>query len=256
MNGAPLLPAAFLAAPIAHRGLHDAGRGIIENSAGAFSAAIAAGYGIECDLRPASGGLPVVFHDKTLDRLIDGHGPIADLTSSSLAHLRYKISGETILTFDGLLALVAGITPLLVEIKSEWDPPDSNFLDAIARDASAYLGPIALMSFDPAVVAGLAERAPTIPRGLVSGSYGETGTGNWWQDRLSEERRTALAEMTEFDAVQASFAAYEVGALPAPATQALRKRAVPVLTWTVRTGLDRQRARLYADAPIFEGFRP
>ena len=40
--------------PIAHRGLHDAAKGIIENTVPAFEAAIARGYGIECDVRPAA----------------------------------------------------------------------------------------------------------------------------------------------------------------------------------------------------------
>ncbi len=43
--------------PIAHRGLHDKARGIIENTAPAFAAAVAKGYAIECDLRPARDGL-------------------------------------------------------------------------------------------------------------------------------------------------------------------------------------------------------
>ena len=64
--------------PIAHRGLHSAKRGIIENTEPAFAEAIAKGYGIECDLRPATGGLPIVFHDETLNRLVEGRGP-ADL---------------------------------------------------------------------------------------------------------------------------------------------------------------------------------
>ena len=39
--------------PIAHRGLHDAAKGVVENTVAAFEAAIAKGYGIECDVRPA-----------------------------------------------------------------------------------------------------------------------------------------------------------------------------------------------------------
>ena len=37
--------------PVAHRGYHDRQRGVIENSAAAFEAAIAKGFGIECDLQ-------------------------------------------------------------------------------------------------------------------------------------------------------------------------------------------------------------
>jgi glycerophosphoryl diester phosphodiesterase len=39
------------ARPIAHRGLHDAARGIVENTASAAAAAIAGRYGIEADLQ-------------------------------------------------------------------------------------------------------------------------------------------------------------------------------------------------------------
>src|SRR5687767_3344145 len=65
------------AKPIAHRGLHDAARGVIENCASAFTAAIEAGYAIECDLQLSGDGEAVVFHDETLDRLMVGKGLVA-----------------------------------------------------------------------------------------------------------------------------------------------------------------------------------
>ena len=53
------------------------------------------------------------------------------------------------------------------------------------------------------------------------------------------------------------FVAYHVKDLPAPvpllARYGLRR---PLLTWTVRTPEDRQRAARWADQMIFEGFRP
>src|SRR5690348_14108028 len=68
-----MLDRAFLR-PIAHRGLHNAAKGIVENTTAAFTAAIDKGYGIECDLRPASDGTPFVFHDAEFKRLIDAPG--------------------------------------------------------------------------------------------------------------------------------------------------------------------------------------
>lgn len=242
--------------PIAHRGLHAAAAGRIENSGPAFAAAIAAGYAIECDLRAARDGGAVVFHDATLERLVDAQGPVAARTAAELAQLAYRSGGSHILTFADLLDLTAGAVPLLVEVKSEWAPPDAAFLATIAALASAYRGPIALMSFDPAIVAALASRAPGVPRGLVSGSYASTAGEGWWPGQLTAERRAALRALSEFDAAGASFAAYEIGALPAPATVALRARGVPVFTWTVRSAADRMRAAAHADAMIFEGFTP
>src|SRR5262245_37108136 len=103
--------AAFLR-PIAHRGLHDTRRGIIENTAPAFSAAIAKGYGIECDLRPASDGTPFVFHDLELQRLVDAPGRTSDHAATELSVLTYRASRERIMPFADFLALVAGRVPL------------------------------------------------------------------------------------------------------------------------------------------------
>ncbi len=44
--------------PIAHRGLHDAASGIIENTASAFAAAVAGNYGIELDVQLCADGCP------------------------------------------------------------------------------------------------------------------------------------------------------------------------------------------------------
>src|SRR5690606_10823822 len=116
--------------PIAHRGLHDAAEGIIENTAPAFEAAISRGFGIEGALRPASGGTPFVFHDSTLDRLIDADGPIAAREPAQLSRLCYRGQSTRIISYSDLLDLVAGNVPLLVEIKSDWDEPNPAFLSA------------------------------------------------------------------------------------------------------------------------------
>lgn len=243
--------------PIAHRGLHDAARGIVENSAGAFRAALAARRGIECDLRPAAGGLPIVFHDETLDRLIDGTGPVASLTKRDLARLRYKTGGETIITFAELLDLAGGAEPLIVEIKSEWEPPDLDFLRAVANLAQGYKGPLALMSFDPAVMAAIRELAPEIPRGLVSGLYThDDPEDDWWAGKLSRERAFALSHLLESRDVAPDFIAYHVKALPTPVTRYVREvQGLPLFTWTVRDAADAAVAAKWADAPIYEGIR-
>lgn len=256
-GGASRLDRGAFLKPIAHRGLHDAGGGIVENSAGAFAAALAAGRGIECDLRPAANGLPIVFHDETLERLVDGHGRIAPLTPSDLARLRYKGSGEPIITFADLLDLVQGREPLLVEIKSEWGPPDMAFLAAIAKQAKRYTGPLALMSFDPAVMRAMRELAPDVPRGLVSGLYTQDDPDDdWWADKLSKERAFALSHLLEAGPVGADFHAYHVKALPTPVTRYVREvQGLPLFTWTVRTAEDAVVAQQWADAPIFEAIR-
>lgn len=249
-------PAAFLR-PIAHRGLHDAASGIVENSAGAFAAAMARGYGIECDIRPARGGLPVVFHDLTLERLTDAEGLIAGLGAAQLQSLRYRIGGEPLLTYSDLLRQVDGRVPLLVEIKSEWDPPDLPFLADIARQSLDYRGPLALMSFDPDVMAVMRELCPEVPRGIVSGGYKDEHGETWWHDRIDANRGDALANLLESGPAAPSFYAYHVKSLPTPVTRYVRRvQGMPVFTWTVRSPEDRAAAAQHADAAIFEGYLP
>ena len=70
------------ARPIAHRGLHDAAAGVIENTPSAFPAAIAGGYGIECDLQISADGEAMVHHDYALGRLTDGAGRLDAMTAA------------------------------------------------------------------------------------------------------------------------------------------------------------------------------
>ena len=53
-----------------------------------------------------------------------------------------------------------------------------------------------------------------------------------------------------------NFIAYDIEALPALAPLIARLFGLPLLTWTVRSPEQRERALRYADAMIFEGIRP
>lgn len=240
--------------PIAHRGLHDLAKGVIENTDAAFAAAIAAGYGIECDLQPLADGTPVVFHDETVDRLLDTTGRIDRLSQHELAKLRYRGSDTRVQSFAELLDQVSGRVPLFVEVKSEWGPLKSGFLEGVAELAIGYHGPLALMSFDPVVMARLRELAPKVPRGIVSGLYQGPG---WWLDQLTADRAYRLSHLLECGPVQPSFISYHVKALPTPVTRFLREGLeMPLICWTVRTTSDRAIASEWADAPTFEGYLP
>jgi glycerophosphoryl diester phosphodiesterase len=152
------------------------------------------------------------------------------------------------------LELVGGRVPLLVEIKSEWDPPDARHLRAIAELAQRYDGPIGLMSFDPAVMVAVKGYAPSVSRGIVSGSFEGEG---WWPDKIDEERAYRLRHLLESHEAAPDFYAYQVGALPTPITRFVREvLSMPLFTWTVRSPQERAIAAQWADAPIFEGYLP
>ena len=240
--------------PIAHRGLHNRRHGIIENTAPAFLAAIDKDYGIECDLQPARDGTPMVFHDATLDRLVAASGRIAARTPEELSQLRYKDQDLTILRFRELLRLVDGRVPLLVEIKSSARLP-KGFLAASAGEAARYRGPIALMSFDRAVVLALGKLAPQVPRGMVIGSH--QLAANWWAGPSAAGQNAAVSALLKKAPPAISFLAVEVRMLEA--ARAWLAQHAPdrlLFTWTVRTANERAAAARWADAPIFEAAAP
>lgn len=240
--------------PIAHRGLHDASVGRIENTAPAFEAAIAARFGIECDLRPARDGTPFVFHDALLDRLVDAEGPIGARSPDEIAALRYRAQSTPLLGYSTFLEFVSGRVPLLVEIKTDWTEPDPRFLSAVADLSLTYTGPLALMSFDPAVMVAMRSLAPDLPRGIVAGMY---DGADWCPDVIDAERAYRLSHCLEAGPAEPSFIAYHVDDLPTPVMRFAREvMRLPLFAWTVRTEAQLRHAEAWADAPIFESCNP
>lgn len=222
----------------AHRGMHGAGR--VENSPGAFRAAIAAGLGIECDVQLTADDAALVFHDWNLDRLTAQQGPVRGRTSATLAQVRLH-GGEAIWTLPELLAETAGRVPLLIEIKSRRAMPSARLCQAVASALAACPGLVAVMSFDPGVVRWFAANAPAVVRGLVVTEDGRPGA--------LPSLRAILAQRL----ARAEFVAFDVRDLPSPFAAAVRERGLPVLAWTVRDEATLAAAREFADAPIAEG---
>ena len=244
----------WLKRPIAHRGLHDAARGLIENSASAVTAAMGKRYAIEVDVRCAADHKPIVFHDATLDRLTNETGSVRTLDVETLRAITLKGSAnkDRILSLPDLLALVGGYAPLVLEVKSTWTR-DRKFETNIAEELSGYAGSVAVMSFDPHAIVVFREIAPDLPRGLVAGRFDDTAH---WQG-LSVGQRFAMRHLLTSAFAQPHFIAYDIKALPALAPLIAKALfGLPLLTWTVKTDADRERALRYADAMIFEGIEP
>ena len=240
------------ARPIAHRGLHDAAADVIENTASAFSAAIAGNYGIETDLQISADGEAMVHHDDALGRLTEGSGRLADMTAAEIKKVRFQRSADRILTLAELCELVGGRVTLLLELKSRFDD-ERRLVQRAAALLANYAGPVAVMSFDPALIEALRVIAPGLPRGIVAERY--YGHRDW--DRFPRSAKRRMAFFLHANRTRPHFIAYAVSDLPAAAP--LIARAIfglPLLTWTVRSEDDRRRAARWADQIIFEGWRP
>jgi glycerophosphoryl diester phosphodiesterase len=240
------------ARPVAHRGLHDAKAGRIENTPSAFAAAIAANYAIECDLQLSADGEAMVHHDEQLGRLTDGSARLNAMTAAELQQVAFRGTADRMLTVGELCDLVAGRVTLVIEIKSNFDG-DQRLVARAATVLSRYSGPAALMSFDPNQIAALRALRPSLPRGLVA----ERRYSHSEWDGMSYFNRRAMAYFIHAPQTAPQFLAYSVADLPGVVPFVARKLfRLPLLTWTVRTEADRRRASRYADQMIFEGFQP
>jgi len=160
---------AFERQPIAHRGLHDAGAGIPENSLPAFRRAAEQGYGIEMDVQMTADGKLVVFHDRTLERMCGADLVLTKLTYEELQNYRLGGTQEKIPLFDEVLREVDGRVPLVIEMK-----PDGPCIKATAKMCKrmeAYRGLYCMESFHPFCVWWVKRHYPQMLRGQLSMNF-------------------------------------------------------------------------------------
>ena len=240
------------ARPVAHRGLHDAARGIMENMPAAAQAAISGNFSIECDIQLTADGEAMVHHDDALGRLTEGSGRLIQMTVAELQAVSFRNTPERMMTLSDLCTLVAGRVPLVVEVKSHF-AGDRRLVARMAEVLADYSGPVVGMSFDPDQVLALREAMPKLPRGIVAQ---RTYDDDYWS-KLSRDKRAGMLQLRHAFRTEPHFVAYWIEQLPAPAPWIARNVfGCPLLTWTVRTPDQRARAARYADQMIFEGFRP
>jgi glycerophosphoryl diester phosphodiesterase len=147
-----------------------------ENSLPAVRAALELPVeGVEIDVHCTADGVPVVMHDRMLDRTTDGHGLIAALTLAQVRALRLRnhdgsgLSTETVPTLQEVLSATAGKRLLAIEVK----PPgiERAVLDVVrACHAQEWVW---VWSFINSVVQVFHELAPAIPGGYLSNGFAQ-----------------------------------------------------------------------------------
>lgn len=205
----------------------------------AFDAAIAAGFGVECDVRASADGIAFVHHDASLARVAGLNEALASLSAATIDTLRLP-DGGAIPHLTALLDRTDRTVPLLIEIKLDRGPA-APLCRSVARDLTPWPGaPIAVMSFNPRVSAWFARHHPHVPRGLVVTQQGKPPL------------RGAIERALAYRLARPDFIACDIRDLPSPLSIRSRAKGLPVLTWTVRSDADRQRAAVHADQIIFE----
>jgi len=217
-------------AGFAHRGLH--GPGVPENSLAAFRAAIAAGAGIECDVRLSADGEAMVFHDRDLRRLCGCDWQAETTRAEALAGRRLLGSEANIPWLGELLDLVQGRVPILIELKVRDNA--ARLAGAVADELGDYAGPAGVMSFDPKVSRWFARNRPYVARGLVV-----------------SDRSCALDRWTAVGYARPHFIAAERSLLGTRWARRVRRKRF-LYSWTIRSPEQRAQASVHADALIWE----
>ncbi len=241
--------------PIAHRGLHDRSRGIIENSASAFEAAIARGFAIECDLQLSGDGAILVFHDHDLQRLTGRDGNIHELAGNEICAMPLldSASGDTPQLFAQFLEQIAGRVPLVVEIKQQPTAAgNAEIAEKSVEIARDYRGPLVFKSFDPTVLKAVRKAGYSGQLGIITYGYRTPE----WDGHIPAHRRFMLRHLLHWPLSRFTFISCERTALDLPAVRFFRTFGMNVMSWTVREKAHVPGVRAQADQIVFEGFDP
>ena len=232
----------------AHRGLHDNATQAPENSMEAFRRAVGQGYGIEMDIQLSSDGVPVVFHDFTLERICNRKGKVCDYTWQELRSFRLCGSRETIPAFEEVLEMVDGRVPLIVELKAEWtDVSVCPLADALLEK---YRGLYCIESFNPLVLLWYRRNRKMVVRGQLSDGF--IRSGEFWGALYYFLQDLLLNWVTKPD-----FVAYNhkyANVLARWLCRLLYKNMA--VAWTIKSQQELEKAREEFDIFIFDSFLP
>jgi glycerophosphoryl diester phosphodiesterase len=236
----------LVARPIAHRGLHAGAA--VENCEGAFAAAMKHNYSIECDLQITKDGEAVVFHDDVVDRLLVGTGSVKSHTHKELQSMGFKAGSDRVQSLGELLDQVNGKATLVIELKSHWDG-DQALTHRALEVLQHYNGPYALMSFDPEMIACVAERSLNTVRGITADRVVDA-----YYNPLPFAERINLRNFGHLAETRPHFVSYDFKGLPfAPVTE-IRNAGYPIITWTIESPADAAAALRYCDQVTFQGY--
>lgn len=155
---------------LAHRGYP---KRYSENTIPSFQAALDLSFShLELDVNLTKDGVPVVIHDPTVDRTMNGKGFVQSYTLEELQQLRSD-QGERVPTLEEVLKLAKGRAKVDIELKQSgtlYDGIEQRVLDVI-RDCDVQ-DQVFLTSFDHYSMMKVRQLSQDIELGLVI--YGAT----------------------------------------------------------------------------------
>lgn len=222
--------------PVAHRGLHD-NKSIPENSMVAFKNAIDHDYGIEFDVYLTDDNKLIIHHDDSLKRMCGIDVFPEKIDTSKLEEYKLLNTNYSIPLFLDFLKLVDGKVNLICEIKTT--KKVNEVCEKLYDVIKDYKGNFCVESFDPKIV-------------------------NWWYKNHKEiilgQLYTSKSELQYYYAKllrqykKVDFLAINVNSLTDKYFLNIKKKypKKKLITWTVRTNEQLNKAKEVADNFIFE----
>ena len=233
----------------AHRGLHS--KGVPENSLAAFRAAVAQGYGAELDVHLLKDGGLAVIHDSKLLRTTGKEGKVEDLTTADLKDHPLEGTTETIPTFQQVLQVFGGKTPLIIELKPEGGN-HAALCEAACKAMEGYKGVWCMESFDPRVVRWLRRNRSDIIRGQLA-----ENSLKYPKSPLPLPLKLILSFHLENFLCRPDFIAYDFPTRKVLSNFLCRRLyGLQGVTWTLRKPEDHKTAVQEGWIPIFENYLP
>ena len=125
---------------------------------------------VEVDVRLTADGIPVLFHDETVDRTTNGAGPVADLTLAQLKALdagswySTRFAGVQVPTLQEFLVVLAeSRKKAMIELKGVWTAEEASVAADLVREHDVDHRTV-VASFEPETLQALFVAAPELPR--------------------------------------------------------------------------------------------
>lgn len=150
---------------IAHRGYSAK---YPENTLTAYQASIDQGFThIEIDVHLSKDGIPVIMHDKTVDRTTNGEGPIIEQTLEELKALKMT-DDERMPTLEETLDFAKGKVKVAIELKQPndlYEGLEQQVYDMVV--AKDMVKDVYINSFNHQAIVRMREIAPELELGII-----------------------------------------------------------------------------------------
>jgi glycerophosphoryl diester phosphodiesterase len=208
-----------------------------ENTMVAFSGAAELGYRhLDTDVRLTSDGVLVCFHDSSVDRTTEGHGPVGEFTFDELRRLDagYMHRKDKAFPFRGKGVSVPSLEEVVTAL------PDTELVVDLKEDATAPV--LAALTerlgiHDRLTVGSFSDRRLARFRSITGGRV-KTSSGPWATVSAWLASRLGRSIEGEFEALQIPVTWYGLPLVDARMVSAAHDRGLEVHVWTVNRRAD------------------